>query len=99
MSKVTEKTKSRELTVGGGRVEAAERRFGKHLEKAAYGVTLRGSTVELWKDEGGRRTAVRTERLSDGEAEQVRDAALRVKNFTPFATLFFYLLHLGKKLI
>ena len=101
MSKVIKKTKSRELTltVGGGGVEAAERRFGKHLEKAAYGVTLRGSTVELWKEEGGRRTAVRTERLSDGEAEQVRDAALRVKNFTPFATLFFYLLHLRRKLI
>jgi hypothetical protein len=45
-----------------------------------------------------RRVAVHTEHLSDDEAKQVRDAALRVENFTQFATPFFYLLSLGKKL-
>jgi hypothetical protein len=98
---IIKKTKSRELTLtaGDGYLEVAERHFGRYLEKATYGVTLRSNVVELWKEEeGGRRVVIRTEHLSDDETKWVRDAMLRVKNFTSFGTLFFYLLHLRNKL-
>ncbi len=74
------KTKSRELvlTVGDGYVEVAERHYGKYLDRATYGVTLRGNVVEMWKeDEGGHRTVVRTETLTDDEAEWVKNCKVK----------------------
>jgi len=94
---IVKKTKSRELvlTVGEDYVEAAERHYGKYLDKAAYGITLRGNVAELWREEeGGRRAAVRVIRLADDEAARIREEMLRIKTFAGFGTLFFYLLRL-----
>ena len=50
---------------------------------------------------GGRRAGdavVCTVYLADDEAERLRDDMMRVKNFTGFSTLFFYLMHVRDKL-
>ena len=90
---IVKRTKSRELalTVGEDYVEAVERHYGRYLDKATYGITLRGSVVELWREEGGRRQVVARGALTDGEAERVREAVMDIKHFTQFGTLFFYL--------
>jgi hypothetical protein len=96
---IIKKTNSRELAVAveGNRVELVERHFGKYL--VAYGITLEGNVATLWREEeGGRRGVVRTIYLTDGEAERLRNDVMRVKNFTGFSTLFFYLMFLRDKL-
>jgi len=87
------RTKSRELalTVGNDYVEVVERHYGKYLDKATYGITLRGNVVELWREEEGRRQVVASGTLTDGEAERVREAMMSIKHFIQFGTLFFYL--------
>jgi len=54
---IVKRTNSRELvlTVEEGRIELAERHFGKYLERATYGITLEGNVATLWREEGGRR--------------------------------------------
>jgi hypothetical protein len=92
---IIKKTKNRELvlTAGEDYVEAAERHYGKYTDRATYGITLRGNVAELWREEeGGRRAAIRVIRLADDEARRIREDMLRIKNFTGFGTLFFYLL-------
>jgi hypothetical protein len=95
---IIKKTNSRELvlTAEGNRVELVERHFGKYTDRATYGITLEagagGSVLTLWREEGGRREAVRTVYLADDEAARIREDMLRIKNFAGFGTLFFYLL-------
>jgi hypothetical protein len=91
------------LTAEGNRVELVERHFGRYTDRATYGMTLEagagGSVLTLWREvEGGRREAVRTVYLTDGEAERLRNDMMRVKNFTGFGTLFFCLMFLRDKL-
>jgi len=102
---IVKRTNSRELvlTAEENRVELVERHFGKYTDRATYGITLEagagGSVLTLWREEeGGRREAVRTVYLADDEAARIREDVLRIKNFTGFGTLFFYLLHLRNKL-
>jgi len=102
---IVKKTNSRELVaaVEGSRVELVERHFGNYTDRATYGITLEagagGSAVTLWREEeGGRRSVIRTIYLTDGEAERLRDDMMRIKNFTGFGTLFFYLMHVRDKL-
>jgi len=102
---IIKKTNSRELalTAEGNRVELVERHFGKYTDRATYGITLEagagGSVLTLWREEeGGRRSVIRTIYLTDGEAERLRNDVMRVKNFTGFSTLFFYLMFLRDKL-
>jgi hypothetical protein len=94
-SNIIKKTKAKELvlTVAEDFVELAER----HKDGAAYGITLRGRVLEVWKEEGGVRR-VMAEELPEDEAKRVRKDMLRVRNFTSFATLVFYLLYIRKKL-
>ena len=77
-------------------MELAERHFGKG---EAYGITLRGRVLEIWKEEGGVRRVATAEELPEDEAKRVREDVLRVRNFTSFATLTFYLLYVRKKLV
>jgi len=90
---IVKRTKSRELalTVEEGCVEVVERHYGKYLDKATYGITLRGNVVELWREEGGRRQVVVRGTLTGSEAEWVREAMMNIKRFIQFGTLFFYL--------
>jgi hypothetical protein len=91
---IIKKTKELVLTVADDYVELAERQ----KDGAAYGITLRGRVLEIWKEEGGMRR-VMAEELPEDEAERVREDMLRVRNFTSFATLVFYLLYVRKKLV
>jgi hypothetical protein len=89
---IVKKTRSRELvlTAGEDYVEVTGRRYGKYLDNATCGITLRGNVVELWRDEeGGWRRVVASGTLTDGEA--VREAMMSMKRFTQFWALFFYL--------
>jgi hypothetical protein len=91
---IVKKTKSRELalTVGEDYVEVVERHYGKYLDKATYGITLRGNVVELWREEeGGGRQVVAHGTLTDGEVEWVREAMVNIRRFIQFGVLFFYL--------
>jgi len=95
---VVKKAKAKELVLkeAEGCVELAERHFGKG---EAYGITLRGRVLEIWKEEGGVRRVATAEELPEDEAKRVREDVLRVRNFTSFATLTFYLLYVRKKLV
>ncbi len=98
---IIKKTRSRELvlTAGEDRVELVLRHFGKYTDRAAYGIALRGNAIELWREEeGGRRVLLLAEELKEDEARRVRDDIMRVRNFTAFSTLFFYLLYIRRKL-
>jgi hypothetical protein len=97
---IIKKTESGELilAVGEDRVELALHHFGKYTDKATYGITLRGRTVQLWREEGRRRAVLLTEELAEDEARRIRDDIMRVKNFTAFYSLFLYLLYIRKKL-
>jgi hypothetical protein len=90
---IVKKTRSRELALAAGEdyVEVVERHYGKYLDKATYGITLRGNVVELWREgeDGGRQ--VIDGMLPDDEAEQVREAMIGIKRFIQFGALFFYL--------
>jgi hypothetical protein len=98
---IIKKTDSRELvrTAEGGRVELAERHYGKYTDRRTYGMTLEGDVLTLWIEEDGRRKTVRAAPLTDDEAERVREDMMRVKSFAQFGALFFHLLHLKDKLI
>jgi hypothetical protein len=89
---IVKKTDSRELvrTAEGGRVELAERHYGKYTDRRTYGMTLEGGVLTLWIEEDGRRKTVRTASLADDEAERVREDMMRVKSFAAFGTLFFF---------
>ncbi len=91
---IVKKTRSRELALTAGEdcVELVERHCGKYLDKATYGITLRGNVVELWREgEDGRRQVIAHGMLPDDEAEQVREAMIGIKRFIQFGALFFYL--------
>jgi len=96
---IVKKTKSRELmrTVGEGYVEVAERHFGKHTDHKTYGMRLEGNVLTMWvEDEDGSRRTLRTVPLADGEAMQVKEDMMRVKNFAHFGTLFFFYMYVDK---
>jgi hypothetical protein len=94
-SNIIKKAKDKELVLtADDYVELAER----HKDGAAYGITLRGRILEVWKEEGGVRRAM-SEELPEDEAKKVREDMLRVRNFTSFTTLVFYLLYIRKKLV
>jgi hypothetical protein len=95
---IIKKTKAKELvlTEAEDHVELVERRLGK--DGAAYGITLRGRVLEIWKEEGGVRRVALSEELPEDEAERVKGDMLRVGDFTSFATLAFFLLYVRKKL-
>lgn len=94
---IIKKTEDRELVLTAAEdcVELA----GRQKDGAVYGVTLRGRVLEIWKEEGGVRRIAASEELPEGEAERVRKDMLRVRNFTSFSTLAFYLLYVRKKLM
>jgi hypothetical protein len=92
---IIKRTNARELVlaVEEGRVELVERHFGKYLLKEAYGITLEGRRVALWReDEGGRRVVVFAKELGEGEARRLKEDMMRVGSFAQFAKLFFSLL-------
>jgi hypothetical protein len=79
-------TKSRELAVGE---DCVERYYRKYLDKATYGITLRGNVVGLWKEEeGGRRQIVACGTLTDGETGWVREIVANIRRFAQFGALF-----------
>ncbi len=91
---IVKKTRSRELTLAAGEdyIEVVERHYGKYLDKATYGITLKGNTVELWREgEDGIRQIIAHGMLSDDEAEQVRETMIGIKRFIQFGVLFSYL--------
>ncbi len=90
---IVKKAKGRELapTVGEDYVEVVKRHYGKYLDKAAYGITLRGNIVELWKEGGGERQIIASGALTDGGAEWIREVMMNIKRFIQFGALFFYL--------
>ena len=100
-SDIIKKTEDGELilTAGEDYVELVLRHLGKYTDKAAYGITLRGNAVQLWREGGGRRAVLLTEELKEDEARQVRDDIMHVRNFTAFYDLFLYLLYIRKKLV
>jgi hypothetical protein len=102
---IVKRTNSRELvlTAEENRVELVERHFGTYTDRATYGITLEagagGNVLTLWREEEcGRRDVVRTIYLADDEAVRIREDMMRVKNFTGFGSLFFYLIHIRDKL-
>jgi hypothetical protein len=94
---VIERTRTKELVLVAAEdyVELAE----KHIRKGeAYGITLRGRVLEIWKEEGGVRRVAASEELPEDEARRVKEDMLNVKDFRSFATLVFFLLYIRKKL-
>jgi len=90
------KTKELVLTAAEDYAELAER----HIKKGeAYGITLRGRILEIWKEEGGVRRVAASEELPEEEAKKTKEDMLNVKDFRSFATLVFFLLYIRKKLI
>ncbi len=99
-SNIIKKTEDGELTLTAGEdcVELVLRHLGKYTDKATYGITLRGNTVQLWREGGGRRAVLLTEELKEDEARRIRDDITHVRSLTAFYNLFLYLLYIRRKL-